>query len=208
MSFVPAQDCVEAVLRFTLPNLNTAVNVLNFRDMTGTPDENRLEDLSGLLNTWHNAFYDVLQSNTVSLTSKYLRGLTSEFEPVYDQPVTPAQVGVSASPALPANVTLAVSHRTGLAGRSRRGRTYIVGLSEALVSGDFTVAGVTTNANAAFNALRGLTTFVASGWQFVILSKYVGTTPRAAAVITPVTNSFCVDARVDTQRRRLLGTGS
>jgi len=208
MAFVPALDCAETVLRFTLPNLNEAVNVLNFRFLGGLPDDTDLNVLWDLMKTWHAAFYDTCQSNGVSLSSIYVRGLTTAFEPVIDAAVAPAQVGAVTTPPLPANVTLAISHRTGLAGRSRRGRSYVVGLAEGDVVGDFVTAARVTTINTAFNALRAAGTFVAAGWQFVVLSRFSEGELLDDAVVTPITTSFCVDGRVDTQRRRLIGEGT
>lgn len=208
MPFISAPNCAEAVIRFTLPNGNIAVNVLNFRRIDSTDYTlTTLTDLTNRLKTWHAALYDLCQSNQVSLTSIYARDLSNEFGAVVDVPVSPAQVGAVASPALPANVTLSISHRTGFAGRSYRGRSYVVGLSEGSVAGDFVGSSAANLAQTAFNGLRG-GDFVLNGHEFVILSRYTDGAPRSEALPIAVTQSLYVDLRVDTQRRRLIGEGS
>lgn len=116
------------------------------------------------------------------------------------------QAGGGGSPALPNNVSAAYSWRTSAAGRSFRGRSFVVGLQEGhVVENNLTTAA----ANAFGTALHGLAGVAADdGWEMVIVSKFSGGAPRAAGVTTPVTASFFTNTVIDSQRRRLPGRGS
>jgi hypothetical protein len=99
-------------------------------------------------------------------------------------------------------VTIAVSWRTGITGRSFRGRTYHLGLSEAQYVGstlEVTPAGLILTA---YDAL--LTTINAiSGNQMGVLSRYADKAPRVNGLLTPISNVEFVDLVLDSQRRRL-----
>jgi hypothetical protein len=105
----------------------------------------------------------------------------------------------------PNNVTVAVKKATGRAGRSYRGRTYVVGLPLGAYSDNRLT---TTYATALLDAFDALT--AVGGpldiFQLVVLSEVSGGVPRAEGVTTPVTG-FAIDPVLDSQRRRLPGRG-
>lgn len=115
--------------------------------------------------------------------------------------------GALVTPVMPPQVSIAISLRTGLSGRSYRGRVFFVGLPNSLTHSFGVVPGSTqTTYQGIWNALR--TSLVTAGFQLCVLSLYSGVDgagnkiPRAAGVATPVT-SIIVGARLDTQRKRL-----
>lgn len=103
---------------------------------------------------------------------------------------------------LPTNVAACVSLRTGLTGRSSRGRLYFGGLTEGQVQeNNFTPTAVTA-IQAVYNELRTilLTAFPLGGWAVTsFISEGVARAEGRQLLITTVQ----VDTRVDTQRRRL-----
>lgn len=117
--------------------------------------------------------------------------------------------GTSASPALPNEVALVVTLRTGQVGRSMRGRLYIPGwATNALGAGNVAAAAVVTALN---NWAGQLTpTLAAQGYTFVIGQRaraaYTGVSgtqhPARAATSTQITSTTVRDNHWDSQRRR------
>jgi hypothetical protein len=114
--------------------------------------------------------------------------------------------GVLSSPALPNNVTVAVKWGTGLAGRSFRGRSYHVGLTEDGVTANQLNLARKNQLNGAYDALRTALDNVALGVEFCVLSKYANNAPRTAGICTPI-SGVAIDTTIDSQRRRLPGRG-
>lgn len=98
----------------------------------------------------------------------------------------------------PGNVTAAMSLRTGLAGRSQRGRFYVPSWHKDQVTSDdrMNSSWVTTYVSILAQLLA---TFLTQPYQLAIFHK-------ATNLFTLVT-SFVVDAVLDSQRRRLPGRG-
>ena len=207
MSFIPVPNTVEAVLTYrNSVNQNVAKNVYNFHKQTGLVQPADLIALRDALVTWENDNADSSRSNQVSLTHVYLRELTTESGFVLDYTLPIPVVGTIANPVMPMNVSYAVKHTTGLAGRSFRGRSYWIGLSEADVAGDFVTQARSAAIVTAYDELR-TDILAATGFEFVVVSRYADGLPRVTGVFTPIVDSSVVDLRVDTQRRRLVGEG-
>ncbi len=102
--------------------------------------------------------------------------------------------------AIPASVALVVSHRTERTGRSRRGRTYLPGLTEGNVIFNTADAGCVTQAAGNFTVLD--TNLDALNLDHVVYSLYADSAPRVTPIATVITSRI-VNNRVDTQRRRL-----
>jgi hypothetical protein len=102
------------------------------------------------------------------------------------------------------NVTLAVKWQTGYAGRSYRGRTYFIGLTENNVTGDTVAGAYASGLQGAFEQL--MSDLDGAGFGMGVLSRYHNNAPRTAGVLTPIT-SVSVDTVIDSQRRRLQGRG-
>lgn len=102
--------------------------------------------------------------------------------------------GSSTSSALPPNCTIALSWRTGLAGRSYRGRTYLPGIGEDKVSsGGVIDSSFVTSLLGMGTAL--IAAMASEDAVMVVASRKLG----SGQTIT----SCIVDPTVDTQRRRL-----
>lgn len=108
--------------------------------------------------------------------------------------------GTEVSEEVPASVCLVVSHRTDHTGRSRRGRTYLAGLTEGNVGGNNVDAGAVTAAEDYFDAIDTNLAFV--NMAHVVYSLYSGGAERVTPLATPITSRI-INSRVDTQRRRL-----
>lgn len=114
---------------------------------------------------------------------------------------------------MPGNVTMSVSFRTALRGRSFRGRNYVAGLTEDQVAGNIFISTLSASWKAAYEAIAAA--IASTGWTWVVVSRFSGVDavtkepiPRAAGVTTPVLSVIVVDDFVDSQRRRLAGRGN
>lgn len=159
--------------------------------------------------------YQKLVSNTCSLTSIKARDLTTVNGISIVSNAGMPIVGTVAGPAIAAGTTKAITHRTGLAGKSFRGRTFLVGVDASHVpipeSGKIDAAFV-ANAILAFTPLIAAVAANLATCTLVVLSRYGGTppigghsVPRVTGVMTPITAFGFADLNVDFQRRRAPG---
>lgn len=120
--------------------------------------------------------------------------------------------GGRADEMLPSNVTYTISFRTGLTGRSFRGRNYIPGLSVDSVDNNTIDADTRTGLLAYYSAVKAYASEY--GAPMVVVSRYSGIDadgdpiPRVTGVTTPIVSFGTADTTVDSQRRRLPGRGA
>lgn len=156
--------------------------------------------LAGAVDGWVNTDYLGIMGTTAMYEGVTIRGLEAVEDIRYD--LSEPLPGSGFDEAMPAQVALVVTKRTGFTGRSQRGRLYCFGLDRAgllderHVTEDFR-AGVQT----AFDNF--LTAVIGAGWQPVVLSYYHLSAPRVTAQIRPITSVDVRDAKLDTQRRRV-----
>jgi len=110
--------------------------------------------------------------------------------------------GTNINPALPGNTSFAVSLRSGLTGRSARGRWFWAGLTENQVVQNVVDGGIVTSIVAALDNLIGAMSAV--GATLVIVSYTSNGIPRPGGPVKfIVTDALAVDNIVDSQRGRL-----
>lgn len=147
-------------------------------------------------------------SNELTLVEVVGKYLGIENGPIGSHvPTTPA-VGGGGDQSSPANVTACLSFRTGLSGRSFRGRNYLAGIEEQDTSGSRFTGALLTGLLEAYNDLPGILTGFFNPCQHVVISRYSGGNLRPEGVTTPVLTYLFVDDAVDSQRRRLIGRGA
>lgn len=119
-----------------------------------------------------------------------------------------ALVGDVALPAAPNEVTYCISLRSGIAGRSARGRFYWLGLATANIATTNRVgAGFRTNSTAAVQTLIDALAF--NNYAWTIVSYISNGVPRPGGpVYFSVITATTTDDIVDSQRRRRPGIGS
>jgi hypothetical protein len=121
--------------------------------------------------------------------------------------------GTLGQPALPNNVSLAVSFRTDLRGRSFRGRNYIPALTEGQVVNSAVNQSVADDWADAYRAILTVVTNAPSPYVWAIATRFSGVDsdgkpiPRVAGGVQPVTAVVVTDLTVDSMRRRLPGRG-
>lgn len=209
MPFIPAVNTARVSVIMTWHNqqVQNVYHVL----APGALNAAALNDIADIFIAWMNDEFAPLISSDVQFQSVIARDLTSEEAAGVEVAFPPLSGGdVAVGGSVTGNVTLAVKHVTGLTGRSRRGRTYIVGMQSGVLDGNAVNSGFQDAIQAAFTQL--IADLTAGGFTWVVASFYHGTdsegepTPRATALMTPII-SVTVDPNVDSMRRRLNGRG-
>lgn len=198
MAFIPLPNGVKVELKYTL-NGKACVNVLWFTKpvITVTVD---FPALGGAIKDWWVDTQAAAHPTSMSLDeiviTEWAAADGAQLTFTEDLPAA----GTNASPALPNNVALVVSLRTGYTGRSFRGRMYVPGLHEGQVVGDDVSLLIASDFATGAELLASMA--LDEGFLWVVASFHHDLAPRVTGVPSAIT-SFVVNTRVDTQRRRL-----
>lgn len=143
----------------------------------------------------------------VTLVSVFYRSLETENDVQLEAPFVTGTVGTHSGADSPNQNTLCISLRSGMSGRSARGRLYWLGLSEDMTSGNVVDA---TPAAAIVSALQGLQAGLATALYPLTIVSYINNgAPRVGGpVYFEVLSILLVDRQIDSQRRRMPGHGT
>lgn len=204
MPFQPAPNVAKVTMTFSQGD-EIAQNVYHVETGNSWSVEH-LENLAQLFYNWWDEELKALVSTSVALEGIVTRDLTSEFDDEHTSAQAFPLAGTLASPVLPYNVTPVISWRTGLTGRSTRGRTYHVGLSEAQAVGGQLETAAQVALSAAYDDLLSRINADSEPWQLAVLSRVQGGATLAEAIPYGILVGI-VDFALDSQRRRLPGRG-
>lgn len=205
MAFIPVPDVAEVTIRFTYFS-QVIVNTLYF-NKTGGFSGSDLPDLATAVMNWWSTRMKGRITNQCALISVVARDISAESAPVSEVfPVSPI-AGTVDNPGLPGNVCWTIQFKTGLAGRSYRGRNYIGALPENAVDGNQIQADDAAAFLAAYVALNSDINLTIAATH-VVVSRYHNNAPRTTGVATAVESYGFVDFFLDSQRRRLTGRGT
>jgi hypothetical protein len=200
MAFIPVLNTVSCRLVHSFlgqPLTNTL-----YVNYDHQPDFTDLTSLASVLvNAWSQQIMPNL-STWARFVSVSLRDLTTSSGVVYDYsgPPLPVAGGELGSP-LPSSVAIVLSLRTGLAGRSFRGRLFIGGFSENQSDGNYMFNNLpTVLKDRLTNVIDAINT---ADRRVVVVSRYNEQQARPTAVVTPVTSVLARTVRVASQRKRL-----
>jgi len=203
MAFIPAADTVRVFWEHEYLGKPGVGWVMHFEHSAGTNDAAEMNALAAALVADWNTHFKPLMVAGCRLVALRLRDMSVQdgLEVTYSTglPI----VGTRAGAAMPSNTALTLKQETGLAGRSRRGRTYWFAMAEGDVVDNFFNGTYVTSVRTALNNITLVPTAGALVWQLVVASFITGGQPRNTALLTPVSSFVATDARVDTQRRRL-----
>lgn len=202
MPFIPIPNTARCEMRYTYQDQQVA-NVFHI-ESAGSLAVSDLMAMGEALVDWWGSMATII-TNDVELREIDIRDLTtaSGLGILYNAGL-PISGGLAGSP-LPNNVTVAIKWGTGLTGRSFRGRTYHIGITEAQVSGNALESAFSTSLLNGYGALPNLIT--TAGYTLVVASRYSNNQPRSSGVTTPILNAAYADVVIDSQRRRLPGRG-
>jgi len=202
--FVSAPRTCRAQLIFDTPG-GKAMNVLHFQK-SATWSEADLTTLEGDISFFWDANMSPLQSDQVEMTRVILTDIENDPGFQFDGHPSISVVGGRASTIMPGNVTVATKFGTGLAGRSYRGRSYHIGLTDDQCVGDSLVAGMADTIRDAWIDFIGGIASGATGGELVIVSYCQDKEWIDPLVITGVT-TITTDDTLDSMRTRLAGRG-
>lgn len=205
MPFVPNANVAMVEFR-CLWDDQKVENTLYF-DRGSAPGPTQIAELAAVLATWWETHIAPLTSDQVTLQEVVVTSLASETAPslVYTFSL-PAQGGAT-SPSLPNNTTIAIKFNTQGRGRSSRGRNYIIGLVETVVTNNEVSAVHAAALQAAYQELFLTLGDMTNPWVWVVYSRFADGNPRATGLAQAVSSVSFSDRIVDSQRRRLPGRG-
>lgn len=203
MAFIPAERTARATIEYSLFG-HQCVNVFHMQSDVGWT-ESLLDGLCSVLNTWWDSWIKPSQSANVEFVRSTARDVSTADGLIVINTDLAGTNATQIEASHPGQVAAVITWRTGQAGRSKRGRSYIAGipfnestgdtLSEAWQSALLTAAG------------ELITACQDGDYPLVVASYQSNKAPRTAALLTPITVGT-VDRRLDTQRRRLDPTPS
>jgi len=200
MAFQPVPNTVSAEIVFSQDAV-VMENVFHFT-RSSTPSSGQIQTLAEIIDAWVESDWKPLIATGVDYTRTVVTGL-SNINDFQASVSTNAGAGEGGAVVLPANVSKAITLRSGLTGRNARGRLYLVGLSTSAVDlGSQTVG--TTFIDDVIDALEALKVLIeAAGWVWTIVSRYINNVERTTAVTFPVTQFAVHDYTTDSMRGRL-----
>lgn len=205
MAHIPTPNGVKVCMRYTQSGEDVC-NVFHV-NANAEPTEAMLDAIAQAFFDWWSVEMRPLQHAATSLTAIEVTDISGPDEEGIIFSAGLPLAGTHSGGSLPNNVTLATKLATGLTGRSRRGRSYLVGLPDSMLE-----TGSQTVADSYITLLQGafadlLTALAVEGFNLAVLSLISGGVPRTEGVLTDVTSVVTNDV-VDSQRRRLPGRGS
>jgi hypothetical protein len=218
MAFIPALDTAEVSMIFTQPDGSNAENTFYVK-RTSAWSSSELTTIANAFITWFGTgdgthSYKVNVASTFSLSNVIARDLTTDTSSIISTNSGLPIAGTDSAAAAQMGETFAITARSGLSGRSNRGRTFVVGLPEDAFATGILNTIKSTFANSlvsAFNALLTAVPAADAACEVVILSRYHGIDsggkpiPRATGVMTPVSVYGYSNLLMDFQRRRAPG---
>lgn len=194
----------------------TIVKVSVFQDLNGQPIMNRMHvgvpntlptagdcaTLAAIFANWWLTAIAPISSNQLILREVEAVSIAEQNGPQATFTTGLPQAADLINPSLPGNIAFCVSLRTGLTGRSARGRWYQGGLTEGDVVGNVASSTYVADVVAALDGLIGIV--IAAAATPMIVSYVSGGIPRPGGpVYFPITDALAVDNIVDSQRGRL-----
>jgi len=203
MAFQSVPNTIEVDVRGLLFGQKVE-NTLYLRT-TAAPTAGDVADAAAAVNGWFVAHPLLHLSTDYIFQSTHAKDLTVEAGAEADDTANAGTTGSEPSASAPGNVSLAVSFRTGLAGRSFRGRNYIPGIPDDFITGNSVGSGTAAAYATDWAAL--LTALLDSEFTWVVVSRVADGVLREFGITTPIVSVIVTDVLLDSMRRRLTGRG-
>ena len=208
MAYVPVLNTAMCELRQQLDG--EEVENTTYWTTTGAWTIGGLQALANFMADWWTDTLSQFLSSGIKLNECFVTDLTSNTAPVASYTTGLPAFGIIGQESEPNNVAACLSIRTANRGRSMRGRNYIAGIPSGSVTQNTLSGDWMASVHSAYVDL--LSSALTNDFTMVVVSRYSGytivggkkkPTPRAAGVITPVTNFSWTDDTVDSLRTRL-----
>ena len=184
--FIPVPDCAHVTLEYMYLGIKGFTNGLDFKKGTPYAVEDLNAIVEGVQDAWDESVNGLFTSE-ISFIGCNARALDAEDAPsvLFTFPTASSGVRSGGIPAL--HTAMSVTLRTGLAGRSFRGRLFHAGLATVDLANKTTwetsaAAAVSAGYNTFISALETL-----SGGQNVVISRQQGGVTLAEGEATPTT---------------------
>jgi hypothetical protein len=204
---MPHQDVPNTVrveVNYAYDNNNMA-NVFHVRT-SDVPSDTDLNTIATNMQTWLDTEWKPLAPTAISAQSIICTSLHDLSGPRRAYAISPAIAGTNTSPALPANVTLAVRANIGTRGRGRSGRTFWIGLCEDQVTNNEVNSTTATAVISAMTALNEVMADIGANLEGLTSPHFVVGGVRPPVVATSDVLSYSLANFVtDSQRDRLPG---
>ena len=195
---------LRAELRFTLMD-EQVMNTLWFHKEAGEVATADCQAIGDTLADWWRGYMKPLLTSSITLREVYVRGADfTTGNPEYTSTVGLPATGDVQLESMPGNVALCVSFRTGLTGRSFRGRNYISGMNDGVVSGNQFQTSFVNNVVLAYTEIAGN---VPSGFTWGVASFQTNGVANVPGLFHPIQSVLATDVNVDSMRSRLAGRG-
>lgn len=213
LPFIPFANTAEVVMEYQIPETDLAVNTFGVKN-TGAWTGTSLAALGAAFHTWNDTTFGSqspfsLRNPDTALIQTTCRDLTTQTSAVVVVPYSGSHaVGTSAGATLNNGLTKAFTARSGLSGRSQRGRTFVVGATDAAFAGgdpNILNAAWSNDWVACFNGLIAAIPAANAAWSLVVLSRYNNKVRRTTGATTPITSYGYSNLYMDFQRRRAPG---
>jgi len=198
MPFVPVDEVARITVTFTDALGNEAVNVIHFKTDEAPISPTVLNLMLDVVEDWAASDWDVLADASWAMTRLEALNLTAADSYYVDRTINVP--GTQVNDPAPSWVTIAISLRSIFSGRSRRGRLYHVGLTEAMCNGDYLSTGYGADLVTRYTALK--TAVEAAGYFWGVVSYIEDGVPRSAGLFTPFSSIVLTDEKLDRQVRR------
>jgi len=205
MAFVPAPNIVQCEMRATRNGQQIENRIMV--DALSVPDNAMLLDIATIAWEWWRDEYAAVLPSSINLREVVCTDMSSQNGgQVTYAPVTNIVGGITGG-GLPNEVAVCVSLRTGVRGRSARGRLFTLGVAGSQMADENTINAtadslITTAVQALINAIA------AKNYVPVIVSYRSNNAPRPGGpVYFVITSAVIVDRVVDSQKRRKPGVG-
>lgn len=211
VTFIPVVNCAEVELKFTQTDGEFAENTFGVQRDEAWDTATLLTMANAFVNWWHDGdgiggIYRTFQFTGVTLLGATARDLTTSGGIRVDSTAVPASIhGAGTGFQLQDGLSLAVTARTGHAGRSFRGRTFLVGLANGVLDtsgANIIDAGVGANFIKMMNALILAVNTADTHSHLCVISRRTGNAPRVTGLTTPILQYGLHDMFLDYQRRR------
>jgi hypothetical protein len=200
MPFIPTPGGIKVCMRFTKAG-QIVCNVFHVQT-DNPPDVAMLELIASIFKTAWVTHLQGLTSSDVTLTAIEVTDISTSSGLGIEYTDGLPLAATNNSGATPNNVTVATKLTSGLTGRSRRGRSFMIGVPVGMLSGDkqHVVQQLIDGLNAFIEDVAA--TLITESLKLAILSLFTGGAPRSNGVLTEVLGSSVNDT-LDSQRRRL-----
>jgi hypothetical protein len=202
LAFIPVPNIAEVFIEHSLNGKPGVGWVVHYETTAGSWSTTELTELCALLRAWWNDEMKATVTAQVILQRIRARDLTTANSPIVEYNTGMPITGTGTGSSEPGNVSFSIKKNTGLAGRSFRGRIYMMGMSDTNVVGNLlnsTVANLWVAAWTEALFLSGTT----YDYGMVVASRYANNAPRVSGISTPVLSVSYADLRIDTRRDRL-----